>query len=214
MSKYNLQDTDYQLFFPENLKKYKNLKSLSLELEEQLKKEIISELPKLAIFKNLELQPDEVLSELAYQYMIDNWQENLDREVKIKLIKNAYWSHSKKGTKKIIEDNLKKLGYPITVEEWFEYGGRPYTFKVTINHVNSDPDWIDKLLEIIDKYKNCRSIIDTTDIEINRPTQNFKLASFKTQEIEKEFIGVHKDIEKNNTFYIKNYRVMEVTKNV
>ena len=34
------------------------------------------------------------------------------------------------------------------------------------------------------------------------------------QEIEKEFIGVHKDIEKNNTFYIKNYRVMEVTKNV
>ncbi len=90
MSKYNLQDTDYQLFFPENLKKYKNLKSLSLELEEQLKKKIISEVPKLAIFKNLELQPDEVLSELAYQYMIDNWQESLDREVKIKLIKNVH----------------------------------------------------------------------------------------------------------------------------
>lgn len=89
MSKYNLCDTDYQFFFPENLKKYKNLKSLSLELEKQLKKEIISQLPKLAIFKNLELQTDEVLSELAYQYMVDNWQENLDREVKIKLIKNA-----------------------------------------------------------------------------------------------------------------------------
>ena len=102
MSKYDLKNTDYQLFFPENLQKYKNLKSLSLELEKQLKKEVVSEVSKLAIFKNLELQSNEVLSELAYQYMIDNWQESLDRNIKIKLIKNAYWSHSKKGTKKII----------------------------------------------------------------------------------------------------------------
>lgn len=100
MSKYDLKNTDYQLFFPENLQKYKNLKSLSLELEKQLKKEVVSEVSKLAIFKNLELQSNEVLSELAYQYMIDNWQESLDRNIKIKLIKNAYWSHSKKGTKK------------------------------------------------------------------------------------------------------------------
>ena len=192
MSKYNLQDTDYQLFFPENLKKYKNLKSLSLELERQLKRKIISKVPKLAIFKNLELQPDEVLSELAYQYMIDNWQENLDREVKINLIKNAYWSHSKKGTKKIIEDNLEKLGYPITLHEWFEYGGNPYTFKVTINHVNSDPNWIDKLLEIINECKNCRSIIDTADIEIDRKISTIKFATFQTKEIKKEFMGIQK----------------------
>lgn len=214
MSKYNLLNTNYQLLFPENLKKYKNLETLSLQFEKQLKKHIISEVQKLAVFKNLESQKDEVLSELAYQYMIDNWQESLDREVKIRLIKNAYWSHSKKGTKKIIEDNLKKLEYPITLKEWFEYNGKPFTFKVTINHINSDPNWIDKLLEIIDKYKNCRSVIDTTDLEINRATKNLKLASFKTHEIEREFIGIHKDIEKNNTFYLKKYRVMEVTKNV
>ena len=82
MSKYDLKNTDYQLFFPENLQKYKNLKSLSLELEKQLKKEVVSEVSKLAIFKNLELQSNEVLSELAYQYMIDNWQESLDRNIK------------------------------------------------------------------------------------------------------------------------------------
>lgn len=214
MSKYNLCNTDYQLFFPENLKKYKNLKSLSLEFEKQLKKEIISQLPKLAIFKNLELQPNEVLTELAYQYMIDNWQESLDREIKIKLIKSAYWSHSKKGTKKIIEDNLKKLKYPITVKEWFEYGGKPYTFKVTINHINSDLSWSDTLIEIIEKYKNCRSIMDSIGIEINKKNSNLKLASFKTQEIEKEFIGVHRDIAKNSKVYLKSYRMMEVIKNV
>lgn len=214
MSKYNLCNTDYQLFFPENLKKYKNLKSLSLEFEKQLKKEIISQLPKLAIFKNLELQPNEVLTELAYQYMIDNWQESLDREIKIKLIKNAYWSHSKKGTKKIIEDNLKKLGYPITIKEWFEYKGKPFTFKITINHINSNPDWLDKLIEIIEKYKNCRSVIDTADIEIERKVKTFKFANFKSVEIEREFIGVHRDIEKNNIFCFKHYRIMEVTRNV
>lgn len=75
------------------------------------------------------------------------------------------------------------------MHEWFEYDGKPYTFKVTINHINSDPNWIDKLIEIIDKYKNCRSVIDTTDIEITREISKMKFASFQVKEIEKEFTG-------------------------
>ena len=114
-----LINTEYQFFFPENLKKYKNLKTLSLQIESIFKSQIIPEIDKLAIFKNLDRQSDQVLSQLAWQFSIDNWKENLEREVKIKLIKEAYWAHSKKGTKKIIEENLKKLNYPIQLSEWF-----------------------------------------------------------------------------------------------
>ena len=209
MSKYNLKNTDYQLFFPENLQKYKNLKYLSLELEKQLKKEVISELSKLAIFKNLDLQPDEVLSELACQYMIDNWQENLDREIKIKLIKNAYWSHSKKGTKKAVEDCLKVLGYPINLQEWFEYNGNPYTYKVTIFGESFQKTWITELIEKIEKYKNCRSVLELATIEFNQMNSQYILGNYKIIELEKEFTGVHNDIEKYKNINLGLFRIIE-----
>lgn len=209
MSKYNLKNTDYQLFFPENLQKYKNLKYLSLELEKQLKKEVISELSKLAIFKNLDLQPDEVLSELACQYMIDNWQENLDREIKIKLIKNAYWSHSKKGTKKAVEDCLKVLGYPINLQEWFEYNENPYTYKVTIFGESFQKTWITELIETIEKYKNCRSVLELATIEFNQMNSQYILGNYKIIEMEKEFTGVHNDIEKYKNINLGLFRIIE-----
>lgn len=132
-----LRNTEYQFFFPENLKKYKNLKVLSLQIESVFKSQIIPEIDKLAIFKNLDRQSDQVLSQLAWQFSIDNWKENLEREVKIKLIKEAYWAYSKKGTKKIIEENLKKLNYTIQLSEWFEFGGKPFTFKITTTEANT-----------------------------------------------------------------------------
>lgn len=181
----NLFNADYQKIFPENLKKYKNLKELANQFEKSLKQEIISELPKLAIYKNLEIQSDEVLSELAYQYGVDNWEESISREIKIRLIKNAIMVHRKKGTKFSIENNLKKLNRPLKVEEWWEYGGAPFTFKITTSIFKSD-EWLGLLLDIIEKYKNCRSVIET--IEINGSKNcNFKNGAYLVRKVEKEF---------------------------
>lgn len=206
----NLFNADYRKIFPENLKKYKNLKALAVEFEKNFKNEVVVEIGKLAIYKNLEEQSDEILSELAWQYTIDNWQENLSHEVKINLIKNAYWAHAKKGTKIAIIENLKKLNYPVTVYEWFEYEGKPYTFKLVSNHINSDPDWIDRLIEIIEKYKNCRSIVDTVDLELDRKVKNIKMGSFVTHEIEKEFVGTHYDVDKRVNIHNGIFRIIEM----
>lgn len=206
----NLKNADYQVIFPENLKKYKNLKIISKQFENLFKEKIVSKIPELAIYKNLELQSDEVLSKLAWQYDVDNWQENLKRDIKIKLLKNAYWAHATKGTKTAVTENLKKLNYPISVYEWWEYGGSPFTFKVVANHINSNYDWIDNLTTIIEKYKNCRSIIETVDLELNREVRNIKMGSFVSCELVKEFIGLHYDIEKKNNIYKGIFRIIEM----
>ena len=82
----NLLSSDYQKIFPENLKKYKNLKVLAIEFEKNYKKYVISEIEKLAIYENLELQSNEVLSELAWQFQVENYSEFLTKEQKITLI--------------------------------------------------------------------------------------------------------------------------------
>lgn len=209
MSNYNIYNTDYQLLFPNNLKKYKNLKALALQIEKELKINYLSEIEKLAIFKNLSSQSNKVLSQLAWQFSIDNWQESLSKEIKINLIKNAYWAHSKKGTKKAVEDCLKMLGYPITLQEWFEYNGNPYTYKVIISGEAFQETWITELIELIEKYKNCRSILETVTIEFNSKNSQYFLGNYKIIEMEKEFIGVHNDIEKYKDLKLGLFRIIE-----
>ncbi|MCI6383324.1 phage tail protein I [Fusobacterium mortiferum] len=209
MSNYNIYNTDYQLLFPNNLKKYKNLKALALQIEKELKINYLSEIEKLAIFKNLSSQSNKVLSQLAWQFSIDNWQESLSKEIKINLIKNAYWAHSKKGTKKAVEDCLKMLGYPITLQEWFEYNGNPYTYKVIISGEAFQETWITELIELIEKYKNCRSILETATIEFNSKNSQYFLGNYKIIEMEKEFIGVHNDIEKYKDLKLGLFRIIE-----
>ncbi|EHO79447.1 phage tail protein I [Fusobacterium ulcerans] len=205
-----LRNTEYQFFFPENLKKYKNLKVLSLQIESVFKSQIIPEIDKLAIFKNLDRQSDQVLSQLAWQFSIDNWKENLEREVKIKLIKEAYWAHSKKGTKKIIEENLKKLNYPIQLSEWFEFGGKPFTFKITTTEANTSVYWLENLLEIINKYKNCRSILESVYLDREREKVKYRIGNFVTSEIEREYFSSLKDGDIELNLFQGIYKTIEM----
>ena len=205
-----LRNTEYQFFFPENLKKYKNLKVLSLQIESVFKSQIIPEIDKLAIFKNLDRQSDQVLSQLAWQFSIDNWRENLEREVKIKLIKEAYWAHSKKGTKKIIEENLKKLNYPIQLSEWFEFDGKPFTFKITTTEANTSIYWLENLLEIINKYKNCRSILESVYLDREREKVKYRIGNFVTSEIEREYFSSLKDGDIQLNLFQGIYKTIEM----
>lgn len=205
-------NSDYQILFPENLKKYKNLKSLAKEFEKNFKRDIISQLPKLAIYENLEQQSDKILSELAYQYSVDVWEETLPREIKISLIKNAILVHAKKGTKSSVKENLKKLNKPVKISEWWEYGGNPFTFKIFVyNLFSATENWIFSLLDTIEKYKNCRSVIEV--IEINNSLKNeFKLGSFSVKEIEKELFKNNAITDMSNKFKIGLFVVKDMEK--
>ncbi len=206
----NLLDANYQQIFPENLKKYKNLKILAIEFEKSMKQGVISKLPKLALYKNLEQQSDEVLSELAYQYSIDNWEETLSREVKINLIKNAYWAHAKKGTKVAIMENLKKLNTPVEIKEWFEYNGAPFTFKISSFYPKTEINWIETLIEIIEKYKNSRSICTEYEMRLLDKNSKLKLGSFKVLDLKKEWTAYYNNFKRNNNMRCGSFRVIEL----
>ncbi|EHO21166.1 phage tail protein I [Fusobacterium necrophorum subsp. funduliforme 1_1_36S] len=103
----NLQNTEYSEIFPENLKKYRNLIAFSNVIEKIIKEYILFDSEKIAIFYSLEFQKDKVLDEIAWGLNIDNYSTDLDRDVKISLIKGAYWIHSNKGTKNAVIAQLK-----------------------------------------------------------------------------------------------------------
>lgn len=183
----NLLSSDYQKIFPENLKKYKNLKVLAIEFEKNYKKYVISEIEKLAIYENLELQSNEVLSELAWQFQVENYSEFLTKEQKITLIKGSIHQWRTQGTKGAVAEGLSKIGYPVKIKEWFEYGGKPFTFKIEANFFIPNEDLIKQIREIVYKYKNSRSVLENIEANPISDLKFIKINSFSVCTIERTY---------------------------
>ena len=207
-----LEHASYTAIFPENLKKYKNLTAFSKNIENTFKTYIINKIQYLAFFYNLEIQEDKVLDEIAWFFNIDKYRTDLDREIKIKLIKSAYWVHSKKGTKAAVISQLKNLNYEIKIEEWFEYGGRPFTFRLITGNESKDKNWLKNVLSLIEEYKNVRSILEAF-YSLKEKKHKYYVAGYKEvfitgkkvnagddREIKKNiFLGAYKQIRKEIT---------------
>lgn len=112
----------------------------------------------------LENLTDEELDETAWELGIDWWVSSWDRDQKIRTIRMAGSIMEKRGTKWAVEELAKAAFGEGTVEEWFEYGGDPYYFKITTN-VPLTPEAFDQLLSMITRVKNVRSHIDTISVD-------------------------------------------------
>ncbi|ALQ36137.1 phage tail protein I [Fusobacterium hwasookii] len=200
-----LEHASYTAIFPENLKKYKNLTAFSKNIENTFKTYIVSKIQNLALFYNLEIQEDKVLDEIAWFFNIDKYRTDLDREIKIKLIKSAYWVHSKKGTKTAVISQLKNLNYEIKIEEWFEYGGRPFTFRLITGNESKDKNWLKNVLSLIEEYKNVRSILEAF-YSLKEKKYNYYVAGYKEVFITAKKVNAAEDREINKNIFLGAYK--------
>ena len=200
-----LEQASYILIFPENLKKYKNLTAFSKNIEKTFKTYIVSKIQNLALFYNLETQEDKVLDEIAWFFNIDKYRTDLDREIKIKLIKSAYWVHSKKGTKTAVISQLKNLNYEIKIEEWFEYGGRPFTFRLITGNESKDKNWLKNVLSLIEEYKNVRSILEAF-YSLREKEYKYYVAGYKEVFITGKKVNAGEDIEIKKNIFLGAYK--------
>ena len=128
--------------------------------------------------------PSEVLPHLAEQYHImgnEGWLFANSDEEKKALIKSAINIHRYKGTKYSLIKVLELLKINGIIQEWFEYGGEPYYFKIVMN-VSETPlsyDRINLLFELINEYKNERSWLEAAEIILTSFSSQ-KTASFFT----------------------------------
>ena len=107
--------------------------------------------------------PAPVLPYLAEQFHIlgnEGWLLAINDGQKRSLIKAAIELHRHKGTRWAVEQVLVVLGHTGEVQEWFEYAGDPYHFRVIIYYNALAPlstDQKRQLAAMIWEYKNKRS---------------------------------------------------------
>ena len=158
MSK-NLSEIKFQDLLPSSIASDAKIQAAARVLDKELA-QINQATENIFLYSSIEELNEATLKHLAWQWHVDFWDDALPLEKKRILIKQAYAWHKRKGTPSAVEEVIRDVLGGGSVSEWFEYGGRPFHFKVFSNSPPEDLDTKKRLLAAIDMAKNERSILD------------------------------------------------------
>lgn len=112
----------------------------------------------------LEVLPEAVIDLLAWQWHVDFYEPiGMDIETKRKLVKESIAWHRIKGTPAAVAQLVSAVFGPSWTKEWFEYGGKPYHFRVVTENVTTDKAQLKLMYDAIYAAKNVRSVLDNIE---------------------------------------------------
>ena len=114
----------------------------------------------LFLYSCLAELPEPLLKHLAWQWHVDLWDDGLSLEQKATLVAMSHRWHQLKGTPGAVEMILEEVLGGGRVEEWWEYGGKTFHFRVLSHDPPEDEAALSILLSGIEAARNARSTLD------------------------------------------------------
>ena len=128
---------------------------------------ISGEIENVLIYSRIDELPEALIDILAYDMHVDWYDYSFPLKVKRDILKGSVKVHKKMGTKYAVEKALDSVYPCTTVEEWFDYGGNPFCFRLRINGEYNTQINIPDILEKLLIYKRMSAHLDTICIWYN-----------------------------------------------
>lgn len=128
----------------------------------QMLSDTATELDQAIIYPNVNKLSENLLDILADDFRVEWYDYEGTIEEKRKTISECISIHRYKGTKYAVETALKSVYDTVKVQEWYEYGGDPYHFKVIIYDSSGNEEKRNRILAKVKYYKNLRSHLEET----------------------------------------------------
>ncbi|MFH6697639.1 phage tail protein I [Klebsiella oxytoca] len=95
--------------------------------------------------------PAKFLPYLAWAFSVDSWDESWSDAEKRSVISEAFWLHQRKGTVAAIRRVIEKMGYSMSIAEWWEVADPAGTFRleVDVNDIGITTRMLDELTRLI-----------------------------------------------------------------
>lgn len=90
----------------------------------------VSSVSLVNIYANIDTMDEPMLDILAKDFKVDWWQPNASIAEKRYALKTSWYVHRHLGTKSAVETAIADFIGSGTVQEWFEYDGRPHHFRI------------------------------------------------------------------------------------
>lgn len=161
----NVYEVSLLDLLPVNLKQDPDIIAAAKALDKQYLL-TVNEVNKVILMPNIDNITDQnLLDLLAWENHVDFYDATLPVETKRELIKKSPMLHRIKGTPAAVEELITTLFDEGRVEEWFEYGGAPYTFRVITNNPAVTNERAQEFILALNSVKNLRSRLETVIIE-------------------------------------------------
>lgn len=144
---------------PVNLTEDPRVRALSYALREGTRM-LYDHARKAYIHTAVDQQSEEVLDLLAAELRAQYYRDDMPLETKRDIVRGILVWHMTAGTSEAVEGLVSAIFGHGEVEEWFEYGGDPYTFRVRIASDTGPaltPERDRLFWEMLQKVKNTRS---------------------------------------------------------
>ncbi len=131
---------------------------------------------RLSIYPRIGRLDEALLDILAHDFKVDWWDSDYTLEEKRRTLEGSWQVHKTLGTKAAVEKAITAIFPNTTIEEWFEYGGEPYHFRLSIElggeHLDREKQA--RVLERVGFYKNLRSHLDSVSYATKFETVPFE----------------------------------------
>lgn len=118
------------------------------------------------IIANIDKMSEAVINNLTAEFNLPCFDLEQDLKIKKALVKDAFNWHRRAGTvsalKRYFDDITQYIVADINVQEWFEYDGLPYHFRIvfTILEKETIENEINNIESYLEQIKNARSVLD------------------------------------------------------
>ena len=128
------------------------------------------------IFGRIDDLPEGLLDILAQDFAVEWYDFNWAIDVKRATIRDSFYINRYKGTAGAVKRALADAWPSASIEEWFEYGGDPFSFRIIVAE-----EWSEEMESAIQSsvrhYKNERSHLDTITFNAGNATAPMYIAA-------------------------------------
>ena len=164
MNNYGITRENLLRTLPDVLRNDKKMYALATVIADIFSDQV-DEIRKLRIYSQIDNLPEPLLDILAYDFKVDWYGYDYDIDVKRAQLKDSFNVHRHLGTRGAVEKALSDI-YPGTeVEEWFDYGGDPYHFRVLLDVTDQRVSIShDEIIRAIEMFKSRRSHLQDNNV--------------------------------------------------
>jgi len=132
-------------------------------------REFLGAIPNASLLPNVANLPEPILDELARDLNVPWYDSGADIEIKREAILTSDLINMRLGTPWAVATVAAMYFGTATVEEWFQYAGAPYHFRVRTDNLDAVTAYDAIFRELIQRTKNVRSVFEGVWIDYQTP---------------------------------------------